>query len=82
MTPPASRRDRAGWVIPARRAPRPPLGLARIAGAISHRHLRQPAAHGNTGWHAYTFPLSVDGVEIAASLILLADRRPGRRSPP
>jgi Protein of unknown function (DUF2637) len=36
------------------------------------------AAHGETGWQAHTFPLSVDGIEIVASLVLLADRRTGR----
>jgi hypothetical protein len=36
--------------------------------------------HGQTGWHAHAFPLSVDGIEIVASLVLLADRRAGRRS--
>jgi hypothetical protein len=44
-------------------------------------HIRQLAAsHGQTGWHAHAFPLSVDGIEIVASLILFADRRGGRRS--
>jgi hypothetical protein len=38
------------------------------------------AAHGDAGWHAHAFPLSVDGVEIAASLVLLPDRRADRRS--
>ena len=38
------------------------------------------AAHGDTGWHAHAFPLPVDGAEIVASLVLLADRRAGRRS--
>lgn len=38
------------------------------------------AAHGDTGWHARAFPLSVDGVEIVAFLVLLADRRSGRHS--
>jgi hypothetical protein len=38
------------------------------------------AAHSDTGWHAHAFPLSVDGVEIVASLVLLADRRAGRTS--
>jgi hypothetical protein len=38
------------------------------------------AAHGDAGWHAHAFPLSVDGVEIVASLVLLADRRAGRKS--
>lgn len=56
-------------------------GLAGIAGAISYSHMRALAtAHGDTGWHADAFPLSVDGVEIVASLVLLADRRAGRRS--
>ena len=36
-------------------------------------------AHGEAGWQAHTFPLSVDGIEIVASLVLLADRRAGRR---
>ena len=56
-------------------------GLAAIAGAISYSHMRQlAAAHGDAGWHAHAFPLSVDGVEIVASLVLLADRRAGHRS--
>jgi hypothetical protein len=56
-------------------------GLAGIAGAISYSHMWQlAAAHGDTGWHAHAFPLSVDGVEIVASLVLLADRRADRRS--
>src|SRR6185437_11127327 len=56
-------------------------GLAGIAGALSYSHMRQLAQdHDQTGWHAHAFPLSVDGVEIVASLVLLADRRAGRRS--
>jgi len=56
-------------------------GLAGIAGAISYSHMRMlAAAHGDAGWHAHAFPLSVDGVEIVASLVLLADRRAGRKS--
>ena len=38
------------------------------------------AAHGDAGWHAHAFPLSIDGVEIVASLVLLAGRRAGRKS--
>src|SRR5215831_14794410 len=56
-------------------------GLAGIAGALSYSHMRELAeTHGNAGWHAHTLPLSVDGVEIFASLVLPADRRTGRRS--
>jgi Protein of unknown function (DUF2637) len=57
------------------------VGLAGIAGAISYSHMRLLAAeHGETGWQAHAFPLSVDGIEIVASLVLLADRHIGRRS--
>jgi hypothetical protein len=57
------------------------VGLAGIAGALSYSHMRQLAQdHGQAGWHAHAFPLSVDGIEIVASLVLLADRRAGRRS--
>jgi hypothetical protein len=56
-------------------------GLAGIAGAMSYSHTRLlAAAHGDAGWHAHAFPLSVDGVEMVASLVLLADRRAGRKS--
>ncbi|HUZ26595.1 MAG TPA: DUF2637 domain-containing protein [Streptosporangiaceae bacterium] len=51
-------------------------GLAGIAGAISYSHMQElAAAPGETGWQAHAFPLSVDGIEIVASLVLLADRR-------
>ena len=55
--------------------------LAVIAGMVSFTHMRVLAAgHGEGGWQAFTFPMSVDGVEIVASLVLLSDRRMGRRS--
>src|ERR1700722_113279 len=57
------------------------VGLAGIAGALRHSHMRKLAAsHSQAGWHAHAFPLSVDGIEIVASLVLLADRRGGHRS--
>jgi hypothetical protein len=52
-----------------------------LAGALSYSHMRQLAeTHGQAGWHAHALPLSVDGVEIVASLVLLANHRTGRRS--
>jgi hypothetical protein len=40
--------------------------LAGLSGAISYSHMRQPAAeHGQAGWRAHAFPLSVDGLELA-----------------
>jgi hypothetical protein len=80
VTRPAPATQRADkWI--SRAATATVAGLAGIAGAISYSHMRQlAAAHGDTGWHAHAFPLSVDGVEIVASLVLLADRRAGRIS--
>ncbi len=55
--------------------------LAGIAGAVSYAHMRVLADdHGETGWRGHAFPLSVDGIEVVASLVLLADRRVGHRS--
>ncbi|MBO3737988.1 DUF2637 domain-containing protein [Actinoplanes flavus] len=57
------------------------VGLAGISGAISYSHMKHLAQlHGETGWRAHMFPLSVDGIDIVASLVLLADKRAGRRS--
>jgi hypothetical protein len=57
------------------------VALAVIAAAVSYSHMRLLAErHGETGWRAHAFPLSVDGIEIVASLVLLADQRVGRRS--
>jgi hypothetical protein len=57
------------------------VGLAGIAGAISYSHMAELAeVHGEHSWRAHMFPLSVDGIEIVASLVLLADKRAGRRS--
>ncbi len=56
------------------------VALAGLAGAISYSHMRRLAQqHGQAGWHGHAFPLSVDGLEIVASLVLLADHRAGRR---
>ncbi|GAA4250892.1 DUF2637 domain-containing protein [Dactylosporangium darangshiense] len=57
------------------------VALAGIAGAISYSHMTELAdAHGEVGWRAHMFPLSVDGIEIVASLVLLADKRAARSS--
>jgi hypothetical protein len=80
MTRQAPAQERADkWI--SRAATATVAGLAGIAGAISYSHMRLLAAdHGDAGWHAHAFPLSVDGVEMVASLVLLADRRAGRQS--
>jgi hypothetical protein len=53
--------------------------VATIAGAISYGHMHDWAsANGEPSWRALLFPLSVDGLLIAASVVLLADSRAKR----
>ena len=52
--------------------------LAFVAGAISFSHMRELALHHDQfGWKSLAFPISVDGLEIVASLYLVAQRRAG-----
>ncbi|HKT05280.1 MAG TPA: DUF2637 domain-containing protein [Rugosimonospora sp.] len=54
-------------------------GLAVVAGAISYAHMQNLALHHDQlGWKANAFPISVDGIEVVASLHILAQRRAGR----
>ncbi|WP_020387855.1 DUF2637 domain-containing protein [Kribbella catacumbae] len=56
-------------------------GVAGIAAAISYGHMHDWAlANGEPSWRALLFPLSVDGLLIAASAVLLADSRSGRKA--
>jgi hypothetical protein len=58
-------------------------GLAIVAGAISFSHMRELALHHDQlGWKSLAFPISVDGLEIVASLYLVAQRRAGRPTGP
>jgi len=51
------------------------LVVACIAAAISYSHMCELAIrHGETGWRAHAFSLSIDGIERTASLVLLAHR--------
>ena len=57
--------------------------LAFVAGAISFSHMRELALHHDQlGWKSLAFPISVDGLEIVASLYLVAQRRAGRPTGP
>jgi hypothetical protein len=54
-------------------------GLALVAGSISFAHMTAlAAAHGQAGWKSGAFPVSVDGLELVASLYILARHRAGR----
>jgi Protein of unknown function (DUF2637) len=58
-------------------------GLAVVAGAVSFAHMRELAIHHDqVGWESYAFPVSVDGLEVVASLYLVAQRRAGRPASP
>lgn len=58
--------------------------LGSIVAAISYSHMLDWAkANGDTGpdeWRAYLFPLSVDGAIVAASAVIYADVRAGRKA--
>jgi len=56
-------------------------GLAVLAARISYRHMLLLAERSHVyGLDAHAFPISVDGLELIGVLVLLADRRTGRRS--
>jgi hypothetical protein len=56
-------------------------GLAALAARISYRHMLLLAERSHEyGLDAHAFPLTVDGLDVIGVLVLLADRRTGRRS--
>lgn len=57
------------------------VAVAAIGFVISYSHMHDWAlANGEPAWRAMLFPLSVDGSILAASLVLYADSRAGRRA--
>ncbi|WP_322762586.1 DUF2637 domain-containing protein [Frankia sp. Cr2] len=54
--------------------------VAAVAAFVSYRHMRGVAVgHGEDSMTAAVLPFSVDGLIVAASMTMLADRRAGRR---
>jgi hypothetical protein len=54
--------------------------LGGISAAISYTHIIQLAhLHHETGWRAHALPVSIDGLEVVASLVLLAEHRASQR---
>ena len=53
------------------------LLVAAVAAVISYAHMREVAARAGEGWRALLLPLSVDGLVVAASMVLLTRRRVG-----
>ena len=53
------------------------LLVAAVAAVVSFAHMREVAARAGEGWRAWLLPLSVDGLVVAASMVLLTRRRAG-----
>jgi hypothetical protein len=58
------------------------LAVAGVAAWVSYRHcLAVVAAHGEPGGVGYAYPATIDGLIVAASLVLLDSARHGERAP-
>ena len=53
------------------------LLVATVAALVSYAHMREVAGRAGEGWRAWLLPLSVDGLVVAASMVLLTRRRVG-----
>jgi len=53
------------------------LMVAAVAAIVSFAHMREVAARAGEQWRAWLLPLSVDGLVVAASMVLLTRRRAG-----
>jgi len=53
------------------------LLVATVAAVVSFEHMREVAARAGEAWRAWLLPLSVDGLVVAASMVLLTRRRAG-----
>ncbi|PZS34685.1 MAG: hypothetical protein DLM61_03195 [Pseudonocardiales bacterium] len=51
--------------------------VAVIAAAVSYSHMQQLADRAGEAWRSYLIPLSIDGLVVAASMVLLTRRRNG-----
>ncbi|MQA13473.1 MAG: DUF2637 domain-containing protein [Pseudonocardiaceae bacterium] len=53
------------------------LLVASVAAVVSYAHMQHVAQRSGEGWRSYLLPLSVDGLMVAASMVLLTRRRVG-----
>ena len=53
------------------------LLVATVAALVSYAHMREVAGRAGEGWRAWLLPLSVDGLVVAAGMVLLTRRRVG-----
>lgn len=53
------------------------LLVALVAAVVSYAHMQEVAARSGEDWRSYLLPLSVDGLVVAASMVLLTRHRAG-----
>lgn len=51
--------------------------VALVAAVVSFAHMQQLALAAGEGWRSYLIPVSIDGLVVAASMVLLTRRRSG-----
>ena len=76
MSRPAPARVAPGWAVRVVTVAAVLL-VAAVAAVVSYEHMREVAARAGEGWRAWLLPLSVDGLVVAASMVLLTRRRAG-----
>ncbi|WP_433505447.1 DUF2637 domain-containing protein [Pseudonocardia halophobica] len=54
--------------------------VAAVAAVASYVHMHELATEAGEGWRAHLIPLSVDGLLVAASMVMLVRRRAGLRA--
>lgn len=54
------------------------LLVAVVAAVVSYAHMQHVAHRSGEAWRSYLLPLSVDGLMVAASMVLLTHRRAGQ----
>jgi len=52
--------------------------VATVAAVVSYAHMHEVAARAGEGWRSWLLPLSVDGLIVCASLVLIVRRRRGQ----
>lgn len=54
--------------------------VAAVAAVASYVHMHELATEAGEGWRAHLIPLSVDGLLVTASMVMLVRRRAGLRA--
>lgn len=87
MSTPSPAPERTNPDLPTTRVPASPLVrgvtvvavvvVAVIAAVVSYSHMQQLADHAGEAWRSWLIPLSIDGLVVAASMVLVTARRTG-----